>query len=460
MSNISKSLGRRLFLQRSAALSAAAGTPFIGSLLGFGSAAAQSADHKALVCIFQAGGNDGSNTVLPASGSAYTAYAQGRGALALTGAQMQAITPAGYSGPPLAFNAQLGALRTLFGQGRVALLANVGTLVVPTTQADWNNGTPRVAVPSQLFSHSDQQGAWHTGLPDRVTSPTGWLGRIGDLTADVFNPGSGVSIAMSVAGNNIMQAGDRTIQYQLTTQGAVRVNAVTSSGGLYGSTAGSGAMRTLLTQTRTHLLENELNKIGRRAIDTEVLVTAALQGVTLATAFPDTNLGRQLRLVARMIGARGALAQRRQIFFVQSGGWDFHDNLINDQSTRLRELGDAMAAFQAAMQELAVAPQVTAFTASDFGRALQSNGRGSDHGWGGHHFVMGGAVIGNRVYGQFPTVALGGPEDAGQGRLIPTTSVDSYAATLARWFGVSDSDLATVLPNIGRFPSSNLGFMA
>jgi uncharacterized protein (DUF1501 family) len=459
MTYITKSLGRRLFLQRSAALSAAAGTPFIGSLLGVGAAAAQSNDHKALVCIFQAGGNDQSNSVLPASGSAYAAYAQARGELALAGAQMQSITPTGYNGPPLALNAELGALRTLFGQGRVALLANVGTLAVPTTLADWNQGTPRVAVPYQLFSHSDQQGAWQTGLPDRPSS-TGWLGRIGDLSAGVFNPGSGVSIAMSVAGNNIMQAGDSTIQYQLTTQGAVRVQAVAGGYGLYGSTAGATAMRTLMTQPRTLLLEAELNKIGKRAIDTEVLVTAALEGVNLSTVFPATNLGNQLKMVARMIGARGALAQRRQIFFVQSGGWDFHDDLINDQNARLRELGDAMAAFQSAMVELAVAPQVTAFTASDFGRALQSNGRGSDHGWGAHHFVMGGAVLGNKVYGRFPTVALGGPEDAGQGRLLPTTSVDAYAATLARWFGVPDTELATVLPNIGRFPSSNLGFMA
>lgn len=459
MTHLFKSLGRRLFLQRSAALSAAAGTPFLGSLMGFGAAAAQSNDHRALVCIFQAGGNDQSNTVLSASGSAYAAYAQARGDLALAGAQMQAITPVGYSGPPLALNAELGALRTLFGQGRVALLANVGTLAVPTTLADWNQGTPRVAVPYQLFSHSDQQGAWQTGLPDRPSS-TGWLGRIGDLTSGAFNAGSGVSIAMSVAGNNIMQAGDTTIQYQLTTEGAVRVGAVAAGNGLYGNTAGSLAMRTLMTQPRTLLLEAELNKIGKRAIDTEVLVTAALEGIHLNTVFPATNLGGQLKMVARMIGARGALAQRRQIFFVQSGGWDFHDDLINDQNARLRELGDAMAAFQAAMVELAVAPQVTAFTASDFGRALQSNGRGSDHGWGAHHFVMGGAVLGNKVYGRFPTVALGGPEDAGQGRLIPTTSVDAYAATLARWFGVPAADMTTVLPNIGRFPSGNLGFMA
>jgi uncharacterized protein (DUF1501 family) len=161
-----------------------------------------------------------------------------------------------------------------------------------------------------------------------------------------------------------------------------------------------------------------------------------------------------------MIAARGALSQKRQIFYVAQGGYDFHDNLPADQARLLGELGDAMAAFYAATAALGVAQSVTTFTASEFGRALQSSGRGSDHGWGGHHFVMGGAVLGNRVYGSFPTVAIGGPEDSGQGRLIPSTSVDEYAATLARWFGVSDANLSTVLPNLGRFPKPNLGFLA
>jgi uncharacterized protein (DUF1501 family) len=331
----------------------------------------------------------------------------------------------------------------------------VGTLAAPITRAQWNSGRPTVAVPQQLFSHADQQGAWQTGIPERM-SQTGWQGRMGDLLASTYNAGSQVSIAMSVAGNNLMQAGNSTIQYQLTTDGAVRVGALN---GLYGSAAGAPAVRRLMSENRTQLLENELNRVSRRAIDTESVVSSALGGVSVGAAFPQTGLGRQLQLVARMIAARGALGQRRQIFFVQQGGYDFHDNLLNDQSARLRELGDAMAAFYQATAALGVANQVTTFTASDFGRALQHNGRGSDHGWGGHHFVMGGAVQGNRVFGQFPTVALSGPEDAGQGRLIPTTSVDEYAATLSRWLGVSLSNLPIVFPNIGRFASRDLGFL-
>ena len=456
MSKKTSGQARRHFLHRSACWAAATGTPLASTLLAAGAASAQtSGDFKALVCINLIGGNDQSNTVVPVGTAEYNAYVAARPTLALPRSQLLTLAPGGYSGQPLALHTSLAAIKPLFDQGRMALLANVGPLAVPITKAQWNDGRPLVAVPAQLTSHSDQTGAWQTGLPDRP-SETGWLGRIGDLTAAAYNPGSGVSIAMSMAGNNIMQAGDSTIQYQLTSQGAVRVNALSD---LYGSAAGATALRRLMTDPRSHLFENELSKVSTRAIASEVLVSSALAGVTLPVAFPVTNLGRQLQMVARMIAARGPLAQRRQLFFVQQGGFDFHDNLLSDQSRLLKELGDAMAAFQAAMTALGTAPSVTAFTTSEFGRALQHNGRGSDHGWGGHHFIMGGAVLGNRVYGRMPTVALGGPEDAGQGRLIPTTSVDQYAATLARWFGVGDSNLATVVPNLGRFTSPNLGFL-
>ena len=460
MSTVLMHAGRRQFLNRAAALSAAAGTPFLGNLLAVGGAAAQSVppagDYKALVCVFLAGGNDQSNTVVPVSASAYAAYQAARPSLALPSGQLLPISPLAHNGPALALNGALSALKPLFDQQRVALVANVGTLVAPLTLAQWNNGVPTQAVPYQLFSHSDQQGAWQTGLPDRPSS-TGWLGRVGDLLAPSFNAGSGLSVAMSLAGNNMMVAGDSTVQYQLTTDGAVRVWALND---LYGSAAGGTALRRLMSDPRAHLFESELTRVSARAINTEGLVSAALAGVNLASPFPATGLGAQLAMVARMVGARGALAQRRQIFFVQAGGYDFHDDLLADQGARLRELGDAMAAFYRATAALGVAGNVTTFTASDFGRALQHNGRGSDHGWGSHHFVLGGAVLGRRVYGQFPTVALGGPEDAGQGRLIPGVAVDEYTATQARWFGVPDSLLSTVLPNIGRFARRNLGFMA
>jgi uncharacterized protein (DUF1501 family) len=454
MTHIHHATSRRVFLRHASRLSVVAGTPFALNLMAAGAASAQAAgDHKALVCVFLAGGNDQSNTVVPRSGSSYASYQQGRPTLALAASDLLAINPTGYSGPALGLHPSLSALHPLFAQQRLALVANVGTLAFPLTKAQWNAGRPTIPVPIQLFSHSDQQGAWQTGLPDR-SSQTGWQGRMGDLLSGVYGAGSQVSMAMSVAGNNLMQAGNSTVQYQLTTDGAVRVG-----GPIPYSNLGAAAMRQLMSESRAHLLEGELNRISARAISSEAVVSSALSGVSVPTTFPATGIGRQLRMVARMIAARAALGQRRQMFFVQHGGYDFHDNLMTDQGTKLRELGDALAAFYQATAALGVDNQVTTFTASDFGRALQHNGRGSDHGWGGHHFVMGGAVQGNQVYGQFPTVALNGPEDSGRGSLIPTTSVDEYVATLARWFGVSQSNLSLVLPNIGRFASSNLGFM-
>lgn len=460
MTHIHKNLARRDFLRRMAVASATAGSPFAANLLGIGAAAAQTAsDYKALVCVFLLGGNDQSNTVVPMDASAYAAYQSARPTLAHSQSSLVPLSLQGYAGPQLGLHPALAALGPLFGQGRCALMANVGTLVQPTTLAQFKAGT--VALPQGLFSHSDQQGSWQTGLPDRG-SATGWLGRIADLVASTYNPGSNVSACLSVAGNNIMQAGTKTIQYQLTTQGPLLINVMNQADWRYHA-ATSTAMQTLFSQSRTHLFEAGYASIGVRAQTTGKRVVDALAAVpALTTVFPGSSVAAQLKMVARMIAARSGVGHGRQIFYVTQGGYDFHDNLVADQQLRLKDLGDALAAFYAATEELGVAANVTTFTASDFGRGLQYNGRGTDHGWGGHHFVLGGAVNGNRVYGQFPTVALGGPEDAGQGRLLPTTPVDRYAATLASWFGVATSDLPLVLPNLGRFvtpATASLGFV-
>jgi uncharacterized protein (DUF1501 family) len=449
---------RRQFLQRSAWLAAA---PLAGSLLAAAAVSAQTGtDYKCLVCIDLSGGNDQSNTVIPTSNGGYASYQAGRPTLALARDTIVGLNPTGYSGEPVGLHPSLAPLQPLFAANRLALLANVGTLAYPLTKAELEAGS--VPLPFQLESHSDQTQAWQSGIPDGP-SATGWMGRMGDLTSTVFNPDSGVSIAMSVGGNNILQAGRDTIQYHLTNNGAVKVRALEQ---LYGSTTGGDALRTLLSQSRGHLLEKTLVATSSRSIAAEEVVNGALASSagTLPTAFPATPLGQKLKMVARMIAARGALSQRRQLFYVNQGGYDHHDNLIDTDNRGhaylLSELADAMVAFNAAMDALGVAQQVTTFTASEFGRALQHNGRGSDHGWGGHHFIMGGAVQGNRIYGQFPTVALGGPEDYRQGSLMPTTAVDQYAATLCRWFGVSSTDMSIILPNIGRFSNHNLGFLA
>jgi uncharacterized protein (DUF1501 family) len=453
MTHIHHHTNRREFLRRSATLGALAGSPFAVNLAAMGAAAAQTAgDFKALVCVFLNGGNDNANTVVPRLSAEYAPYASARGGLALPQANLLPISPTGYSGPALGLHPALTRTQALINQGRAAMVVNVGTLAAPTTRAQWNRGAPTVAVPAQLFSHSDQNGQWQTGIPD-APSRTGWMGRMGDLLMSM-NTGS-VSMAMSIAGNNAIQVGNSLVQYQLTTRGPVRIGSLNT---LYGTN--TTALRTLITEDRGNLMERELNRIARRSIDAESVVSSAITSTNSMATYPGGNLGAQLRMVARMIAARSALGHRRQIYYVMHGGYDFHANLLADQSARLSDLDAALAQFYQSTVDLGVANNVTTFTASDFGRALQFNGDGSDHGWGGHHFVIGGAVQGNRVYGQWPTMALGGAEDSGNGRLIPTTAVDQYAATLAGWFGVSSTNLTTVLPNVGRFASANLGFLA
>jgi uncharacterized protein (DUF1501 family) len=462
MAYVSRHAARRRFLQQFASLSAIGGTPLLANLAAIGAASAQSsADYKALVCVFQNGGNDHANLIAPRSGQAYTDYFNARPTLAISQASLRAINPTGYTGTPLGLHPAMVNTQSLINAGSCAVIANVGTLTQPITLAEWNGGDPTVVVPAQLFSHSDQQGQWQTGLPDRVSS-TGWFGRMGDVMAPLFNPSSGVSICMSIAGNNFIQAGVNTIQYQVSTQGPIPVNAF-DYGDLYLSSQNLPLLRRVLTDSRAGMMESEWAKIGKRAVDTEAFVSSALDTApAVTTLFPGTSIAQQLRMVARLISARSNLNQRRQIFFVQHGGYDFHDRLVGDQNAKLTELDAALGAFNTAINALGVSNSVTTFTASEFGRALRHNGRGSDHGWGGHQFVFGGAVQGNRVYGSFPTIAFNTSQDAGNGRLIPTTSVDEWAVTLARWFGVTDTNqLNTILPNRNRFAlgANGMGFV-
>jgi uncharacterized protein (DUF1501 family) len=453
---IHRGMNRREVMKISA-VGGATGVPFLTGLAGIGAAAAQTAtDYKALVCVFLNGGNDNANTVIPVSPEGYAAYASARLGLSLPVANLLAVTPQDYTGIPVALSPSLPGVRALFEQGQAAVLANVGTLVTPVTGADWRARSK--PLPFQLFSHSDQQSAWQTGLPDRP-SRTGWLGRLGDLIAPRYNTPNGFSIAMSIAGNNIIETGEKTIQYQVTSRGPIKVYALYGGYSFY-DPATSNALRRLMTQKRTHLLESSLVGITKRAIDTELQLTNALNSQPpFTTVFPRSSLGGQMSMVAKLIGINAWLGQRRQIFFVSAGGFDNHDNLLADHGARLSDLDGSLAALYAATAELGLANQVTSFTASDFGRPLQSNGRGSDHGWGAHHFIVGGGVRGRKVYGSFPDVAIGADLDIGQGRLIPTTSVDEYSATLARWFGVEDTNMATVIPNIRNFATPDLGFM-
>ena len=410
-------------------------------------------DYKALVCLFLYGGNDSNNLLVPTDTADYQAYASARQGLALKSSSLLPITCRRSDGRTYGLHPSLPELQGLFATGQLALVANVGTLVAPVTRADFLGNT--AALPPNLFSHADQSVQWQTSWSDQPPR-SGWGGRVADLL-QAANTNAQLSMSVSLAGNNIFQTGGVTAPFTVAPSGVVALN------GYGGSTADNArlqAVQALLADGIPNVFENKFAAIARNASADNALLAGALAAApALATAFPSSDLGAQLKMIAQVISAREALGMHRQVFFCSVGGYDTHGDQLTDQASLYTELSQALAAFHAATVEMGVDQSVTAFTSSDFGRTLPTNGAGSDHGWGSHHLVLGGAVKGGDLYGTFPTLAVNGPDDTGEGRWIPTTSVDEYAATLAKWFGVSKSDLPTVLPNIGRFAKPNLGFM-
>lgn len=446
-------LQRREFLQRGAVLSAAGvAAPWALSLAAMGEAAASTTvnDYKALVCVFLYGANDHNNTVVPYDTANHGAYSAIRGSLATPRDQVFGLVPRVPlpSGAQMGLASQLTGLKSLFDAGRMGIVLNVGPLVVPTTLAQYN--AKSVPLPPKLFSHNDQQSIWQSSLAEGATS--GWGGRLGDLF--LGNNATSTFTCMNVSGNAVFMSGQQAVQYQVSATGAVKLRATTGSS--FGSSAVSQALQTLTQASSVHLMEAEHTRIMKRAVQAETQLSAGLAAApVLTTSFNSANpLATQLQMVARTIAARTALGTKRQVFFVSLGGFDLHDNLLAQHPGLLTNVSDAISSFYAATVELGVAQQVTTFTASDFGRTLTSNGDGSDHGWGSHHFVVGGGVAGQQFVGTLPALAVNGPDDVGQGRLLPTTSVDQLGATLATWFGVSASDLPLVFPNVGNF---NLG---
>ena len=332
-------------------------------------------------------------------------------------------------------------------------MANVGTLVEPTTAAAYRNRTAKL--PPQLFSHADQQVEWQTAWPDAAQS-TGWGGRLADLLTS-FNNADTLSMSISLAGTNTFQVGNKVSEYQVSPNGSI---GLTGFGGRNGQIRYQ-AVQDLLDLPHQNLFEAEFAKITNRAIANNALLSSAVAAVNINTPFPaGSNLGDQLKTIAKIIAARDTLGMRRQIFFCSVGGYDTHSNELASQSNLLAELSQCMNAFYQATKELNLADRVSLFTASDFGRTFQANGSGADHAWGSHALVLGGSVKGGDIYGSYPTLVIGGPDDIGEGRWVPGTSVDEYSATLARWYGVSSpTDLVTVLPNIGRFATTDVGFM-
>jgi uncharacterized protein (DUF1501 family) len=452
---------RREFL-RSAASVSVAGTaaPFVMNLAGIGAAAAQTAeDYRALVCVFMFGANDHNNTVIPFDAASYAAYTGVRANISRAQADLLALTPrtaltGANAGRQFALPIEMAPLKTLWDQGKLAVLANVGPLITPTTKVQYTNRS--VPLPPKLFSHNDQQSVWQASAPEGA--PFGWGGRIGDLLASRNT--NQVFTCNSVSGAATFLSGRNTVAYQVSTQGSVAISGI--SGNLFGSTASPALLKTLISAGGSNIFSQDLADITKRSIDANQMLTAALTGgpdFTLPAALATNTLAAQLRTVSRMIAARATLGAKRQVFFVSLGGFDTHDNQLTTQPVLHTNVAAAMAYFNANMESLLISDKVTTFTASDFGRTLSSNGDGSDHGWGSHHFIMGGAVKGGNYYGTFPVMGLNNNDEVGSGRLLPSTSVDQYASTLARWFGVGVNDLSMVVPNIGNFATSDLGFM-
>ena len=515
---MSGTMDRRHLLRLGGAMSVlGVGAPFAMQLAAAGSAAGQSApDYKALVCIFLFGGNDSHNTVLATdtdswgryfatrnTGSApialmpvgtaptpvgQTSSVTGRvaaagtpeawgGVLPITPKTAQAI-PAGTnaSGRTFGLHPFLGPMQSLFNEGRLAVVANVGTLIQPTTKTQYQTKT--VPLPASLFSHNDQQSTWQALSTEGAR--TGWGGRFADLMAGM-NGGNTLFTAVSTGGNAVFLSGRSVVQYQLSTgaQPAVVINGQQGNT-LFGSSLAPASVRDLITDTNlSSSFAADYSTVVARSIAASATVNSAFtQGVVtgLAAAPAYTNpisglvegnsLALQLQTVARMIAAAPGLGVRRQVFFVSLGGWDTHDFQNTTQPNLLAKVAHAMSYFDGALSNVGGIDrraQVTTFTASDFSRTITTNGDGTDHAWGGHHFIMGGAVKGQDIYGQYPTI---GPDVGGfnnpdniNGYLIPTTSVDQYGATLGRWFGATDSEIDVIFPRLAGFQNRYLGFL-
>lgn len=470
---------RRRFIGSLLTLAGGSAAPFALNLAAMGTAAAQSAsDYKAVICLFMAGGNDHFNTVLATDAPSWNEYQRIRtsvdsGSIALPGVGAAGgvlpIAPrTAQAGRAFALHPSLAPLKNLFDGGRAAIVANVGTLIQPTTLAQYK--ARNVALPDKLFSHNDQQSEWQSYRPEGAAF--GWGGRMGDMMA--ASNGSSTFTCISTSGNAVFLTGREIRQYQISNGGAVPIRNL--SGALFGMSAANNPLQAIVTGSQSDMFEKEYNAVTSRAISAQSVLGSAMAAagangvpdpdkyVNPNTQVPAVNaLAVQLQTVARIIAGRGALGVKRQVFYVNIGGFDCHDAQKLNQGDLLARLAHALAYFDtslATLQGSDLRKQVTVFTASEFGRTFTSNGDGTDHGWGSHHFVAGGAVKGGDIYGAFPVTGLGHDLDVGSGALLPTTSVDQYGATIASWFGLTSSEIADVFPNIGNFSNRNLGFMA
>ncbi|MEP7246820.1 MAG: DUF1501 domain-containing protein [Gammaproteobacteria bacterium] len=480
-----KTMKRREFLQLLGGLTS---VPLMGQMSELAYGAGPFNDYRALVCVFLYGGNDSHNMIVPLD-SRYATYAANRGPLTLPQASLQANAVTDPVQGSFGFHPRMTQSSGLFTSGRLAVISNVGVLLRPTTKFDFQN---RTQLPPQLFSHDDMQDHWYTSHP-QVPVSDGWGGRLADLIQSA-NSGQ-LSVCVATTNSGVFLKGGSAVAHQVGTYNPP--NTIVQRVRAYRDWDTTGAnpqavYENAITMARTNRFEDQFGDIATRAVEVNEFVLNALysgpnsngqyaEKKPINTVFPAGNqLAAQLRSVAMMIAGRQALGVKRQIFFVAAnGGWDTHSDqfdagfstlkpgvsdpviLFGKHADLLGQVDAALKAFYDATVELGVQNSVTTFTESDFGRTFTSNGKGSDHGWGSHQLVMGGAVRGGRIYGTFHNLQIGSgnPVDAGQGRLIPDFSVDQYAGTLSRWMGANSGDLTVVFPNLSNFNETDLGFM-
>lgn len=467
---------RRHFLSGATACGAASLTGIAGSLAGFQqAAAAETSGYKALVCVFLLGGLDSHDTVLPYDQASYDRYADIRAPLLqqyqnMAGGstrardRLLALNPsnsADFGARQFALTEEMSGIKALFDSGNAAIVGNVGPLIQPLTRTQFFDET--APQPKRLFSHNDQQSTWMSSQPEGAQY--GWGGRFADAALNAGANSSADFTTVTSLGNELFLTGDVARPYQVGLDGAPEIDVL----GSFEDGRNNGGEE-IYQKLRDHfeamdfdssnLAERDIANAMRGALTTNEAFNDALEtGQPLNTVFPNSSLGQQLQAVARTISVRDALLINRQVFFVAIGGFDTHSDQVADLPGLQSSIDGSIVAFYQAMQEMGLGSDVTLFTASDFGRTLAINGDGTDHGWGSHHFIVGDAVQGGQIYGDIPPYDFDHDQDAGNGRLIPTTSVEQFAEPLGRWFGLNDAELAVALPNLGNFSGPGLGFV-
>ncbi len=470
-------INRRRFLQSSSAMGFAAGTGLLAAMGSSRAFAADTSGYKALVCVFFKGGMDSLDLILPKDAASHDAlaalrpglfgaYGVGSGASSRDRENILKINPSNssdFGGREFGFAPEMSGLQSLFEAGDAAILGNVGPLIEPTTRASMDNFSAQI--PDRLFSHNDQQSTWMSFGTEGAQS--GWGGRFIEAALKEDAISNSTFAAISTSGNDVFLSGDNVRQFSAPSnpQSADILRQKWRLGSGYNSDAARAILRDHLASSgieSTNLFGQDLIGVNSRAIQNVETYKAAIEGGTaVATVFPESKLGGQLKTVANTIAVRNALNVRRQIFFVSIGGFDTHDSQKNSMPGLQTEISTSITAFQAAMVELGLSDSVTLFTGSDFGRTAIDNGDGTDHGWGAHHFIVGGAVQGKRIYGALPEYDLSSQAyTESRGRLIPSVSVDQYAATLGGWFGLDQGEINEALPNLSNFTQKDLGFFS